>query len=91
MRTARSSTHRALVVAATLALPTALGAGTASAASGHTSCRALGATSASEAREGILAPEIQLFAPGSVDDLIALVQLGGTFEGEIVDPLCTPK
>jgi len=27
----------------------------------------------------------------SVDDLIALVRLGGTFEGEIVEPLCVPK
>lgn len=27
----------------------------------------------------------------SVDDLIALVQLGGTFESEIVESLCVPK
>lgn len=53
--------------------------------------RALGATTAAEARDHAAASESLAFAPGSVDDLIALVQLGGTFEGEIVEPLCVPK
>jgi hypothetical protein len=38
-----------------------------------------------------VAPEILTFAPGSVDDLLALVQLGGSFEGEVVEPLCLPR
>jgi hypothetical protein len=65
--------------------------GAADAAPGHTSCRGLGATTAEEARNHAVAPEIRAFAPGGVDDLIGLVQLGGTFEGETVAPLCVPK
>ncbi|MFN2419329.1 MAG: hypothetical protein ABR593_10455 [Candidatus Limnocylindria bacterium] len=84
-------TTRALTLTATLAMGSLLTGGTAHAAAGHTTCRDLGATTAAEAREHLVAPEIRDFAPGSVDDLIALVQLGGTFGGETVDPLCQPK
>ena len=82
---------RVLAAVAVIGLAPCLSADGASAAPGHTSCRALGATTAAEARDHAVAPEILAFAPGSVDDLIALVQLGGTFEGEIVEPLCVPK
>lgn len=84
-------TVRALAAVAVIGLVPALAAHAASAAPGHTSCRALGATTAAEARDHAVAPEILAFAPGSVDDLIALVQLGGTFEAEIVEGLCVPK
>jgi hypothetical protein len=82
---------RALAAMAVIGLVPTLAADTASAAARHTSCRALGATTAGEARSHAVAPEILAFAPKSVDDLIALVQLGGTFEGETVEPLCLPK
>jgi hypothetical protein len=82
---------RIVAGAAVIGLVPTLAAGTASAAPRHTSCRALGATTAAEAKEHAVAPEILTFAPGSVDDLLALVQLGGTFEGEVVEPLCTPR
>lgn len=82
---------RIAVAAIVVGLAPLLAADTASAATGHTSCRTLGATTAAEARDHAVAPEILAFAPGSVDDLIALVQLGGTFDGEVVEPLCLPK
>ena len=82
---------RAVVFAAALGAPPLLGTGVAGAAPGHTSCRDLGTTTAGEAQAHELAPEILSFAPGSVDDLVALAQLGGTFDGEVVPPLCQPK
>jgi hypothetical protein len=82
---------RILIAALTTAAAVIAGAGTADAAAGHTSCRDLGATTAEEAKAHTVAPEVLEFAPGGVDDLIALVQLGGTFGGETVPPLCQPK
>lgn len=82
---------RALAAVAVIGLVATLAADGASAAPGHTSCRGLGTTTAAEGKDHAVAPEILAFAPGSVNDLIALVQLGGTFEGEIVEPLCVPK
>ncbi len=84
-------TTRPLAFVAALAAASVAASSTAHAAPGHTSCRALGATTADEARQHLVAPEVLDFAPGQVDDLIALVQLGGTFGGETVDPLCQPK
>jgi hypothetical protein len=84
--TARACTFLYVVGSASLIAPAA-----ADAAPGHTSCRALGATTAEEARNHAVAPEVLAFAPRHVDDLIALVQLGGTFEGEPVAPLCVPR
>lgn len=81
--------RHALVIAATCAASISA-TGTAHAAPGHTSCRDLGATTAAEGRDHLVAPEIRAVSPGGVDDLIALVQLGGTFDGEIVEPLCQP-
>jgi hypothetical protein len=91
MGATRRAAIRVLALATTLAVPMVVGADVAAAAPGHTSCRSLGQTNASEAQAHVLASEILAFAPGSVDDLVALVQLGGTFDGEVVEPLCTPK
>ena len=82
---------RIAIAALTSAAGLIIGGGTAEAAAGHTSCRELGATTAAEAKAHTVAPEVLEFAPGGVDDLIALVQLGGTFGGETVPPLCQPK
>lgn len=82
---------RILSIVAALAVPFAVGMGTASAAPGHTSCKGLGTTTASEARTGTLVPEILSFTPGLVDDIVALAQVGGQFDDQTVLPLCTPK
>jgi hypothetical protein len=82
---------RIVAGAAILGLVPTLAASSASAAPRHTSCRALGEATAAEARDHAVAPEILTFAPGSVDDLLALVQVGGSFEGEVVEPLCLPR
>ena len=37
------------------------------------------------------APSNRSLPHGTVDDLIAVVQVGGTFGGEVVPPFCTPK
>ena len=86
-----TKTITAAVAGITFAAAFLSGAGGAAAAPGHTSCRDLGAETAREAKAHAVAPEILAFAPGGVDDLIALVQLGGTFEGEPVPPLCVPR
>jgi hypothetical protein len=61
------------------------------AAPGHTSCQALGALTVSEAQAKTLAPELRALPRGTVDDLIAVVQVGGTFGGEQVPAFCVPK
>ena len=58
---------------------------------GHTSCKGYGELTASEAHAKTLVTELQSLPHGTVDDLIALVQVGGTFDGETVPPFCTPK
>jgi hypothetical protein len=86
----RSATRVVLVsvglTAAAIAAAPASGA-----APGHTSCKALGALNVSEARDGTLVPELQSLPRGAVDDLIAVVQVGGTFGGEAVPAFCEPK
>ena len=61
------------------------------AAPGHTSCKALGELTVSEAHDKTLAPELHSLPRGTVDDLIAVVQVGGTFGGEAVPAFCVPK
>ncbi len=58
---------------------------------GHTSCKGYGQLTVSEAHDRTLAPELHGLPRGTVDDLIALVQVGGTFGGEVVPAFCTPK
>jgi len=58
---------------------------------GHTSCKAYGQLTVTEAHDKTLASELQSLTRGTVDDLIAVVQLGGTFGGEVVPPFCIPK
>ena len=91
MRATRKSTTRVAAFAMTLTVASLFGTGVAAAIPGHTSCRVFGATSASEARDQTLAGEVLAFTPRHVDDLVALVQAGGTLDGEIVPALCQPK
>ena len=58
---------------------------------GHTSCKGFGQLTVSEAQSKTIASELHSLPRGTVDDLIALVQIGGTFDGEVVPPFCTPK
>jgi hypothetical protein len=58
---------------------------------GHTSCKAYGALTVGEAHDKTLAPELQSLPRGTVDDLVAVVQVGGTFGGETVPAFCVPK
>jgi hypothetical protein len=82
----RKLTITTLVVTTSIALTT----GQASAHPGHTSCQDFGQHNASEAHDQIIDDEIRFFGPGNVDDVIALVHLGGTFDGEPVPALCEP-
>ncbi len=63
----------------------------ASAVPGHTSCRDLGALTVSEAQAHTLAPEIRSLPPGSVNDLVALIQVGGVLDAQTIPPFCQPK
>jgi hypothetical protein len=85
------STGRALVATAGITVGAIAAAAPSGAAPGHTSCKELGALVTSEAQAGTIGPENRSLPPGTVDDLIAIVQVGGTFGDEIVPPFCTPK
>lgn len=82
----RKLTAAVFVVTASLALTT----GQASAHPGHTSCKDFGQHNAIEAHDQIVDDEVRFFGPGNVDDVVALVHIGGTFGGETVPALCTP-
>ncbi|MGI8795526.1 MAG: hypothetical protein ACR2IR_02880 [Acidimicrobiia bacterium] len=83
----RKLTITPLLIAATIALSS----GVASAHPGHISCRGFGLHNASEAHQQIIDDEVRSFGPGNVDDVIALVHLGGTFGGEVIPAFCAPK
>jgi hypothetical protein len=85
------TTARTLAVAACLSAGAIATAPASGAAPGHESCKAYGALVASEAHDGTLVPELKSLPRGTVDDLIAIVQVGGTFGGEAVPPFCEPK
>ncbi len=81
-----------LVLVATLMI---VGATTASAHPGHTSCKGFGQHNAAEARARTLAGEIRslisFFGPGVIGEAVALVHNGGQF-GEITVPaLCQTR
>jgi hypothetical protein len=82
---------RSLIFAAALSGITLATAQTAGAAPQHTSCKELGALVASEARAGTVGEENRSLPPGTIDDLIHTVQVGGDFEGEQVPAFCEPK
>lgn len=82
---------RSLVIAVAMTAWFIAGWGTAGAVPGHTSCKGFGGATAEAAHTGVLVPEIRSLAPGFVDDVIALVQVGGEVDGVTVAPLCTPK
>jgi hypothetical protein len=82
---------RITLVSAAIAAGAVVTAPTAHAVPGHTSCRDLGALTVSEAQDQTLAPELRSIPPGSVDDLIALVQTGGELDGETIPRFCEPK
>jgi len=63
----------------------------AAAVPGHTSCAGLGALTVSEAHDGSLVTELRSLPPGSAAQLVALVQVGGTFDGEPVPAFCVLK
>jgi hypothetical protein len=82
---------RALAVTAGITAAAVATASPSGAVPGHTSCKAYGQLTVSEAHDGTLVPELQSLPRGTVDDLIALVQVGGTFGDEIVPPFCEPR
>lgn len=90
MRALRT-TRRALLTSAGLAAAAIATASPSGAVPGHTSCKDLGALVASEAQAGTVGAENRSLPHGTVDDLIAIVQVGGTFGDEVVPPFCTPK
>ncbi len=61
------------------------------AAPGHRSCQGFGALTASEAHDKTVASELHSLPRGTVDDLIAVVQVGGSFGGEDVPAFCVLK
>ena len=83
--------RKLIIAAATVAVSTIALGGTAGAVPGHTSCRGLGQHNAGEAQTGVLVDEVHYFGPGNIDDVVALVQIGGTFGDEVVPALCTLK
>jgi hypothetical protein len=85
------STGRILVVAAGLTVAAMAAASPSGAVPGHTSCKDLGALVAGEAQAGTVGAENRSLPHGTVDDLVHVVQVGGTFGGEVVPPFCTPK
>jgi hypothetical protein len=90
MRALRS-TRRALLVTAGLIVAAIATASPGGAVPGHTSCRGLGALVASEAHAGTLGAEQRSLPHGTADDLIAIVQVGGTVGEEVIPPFCDPK
>jgi hypothetical protein len=85
------TTARVLVVTAGFTVAAIAPASPSGAVPGHTSCKGLGALVASEAQAGTVGAENRSLPHGTVDDLIAVVQVGGTFGDEVVPPFCTPK
>lgn len=85
------TTTRTLAIAACVTVAVNATAPASGAAPGHKSCKQLGALTVSEAHDGTLVPELQGLPRGTVDDLIAVVQIGGSFGGAIVPPFCEPK
>jgi len=61
------------------------------AAPGHRSCQGFGALTASEAHDKTVASELHSLPRGTVDDLIAVVQVGGAFGGEQVPAFCVAE
>ena len=90
MRAIRTTT-RVLVMGAGLTVAAMVTAPVASATPGHTSCRAYGALTVSEAHDKTLASELLTLPHGTVDDLVAVVQVGGTFAGNTVPAFCVLK
>jgi hypothetical protein len=85
------SIGRTAVVTAGLTVAAIATASPSGAVPGHTSCKDLGSLVASEAHAGTIGAENRSLPHGSVDDLIAVVQVGGTFGDEVVPPFCTLK
>jgi hypothetical protein len=85
------TTGRLLVVTAGLAVAATATASPSGAVPGHTSCKGYGQLTASEAQTGTLVPELHSLPRGTIDDLIAVVQVGGTFGDEPVPAFCTLK
>jgi hypothetical protein len=85
------TTGRLLVVTAGLTVAATATASPSGAVPGHTSCKGYGQLTASEAHAHAVAPELHSLPRGTVDDLIAVVQVGGTFGGEPVPAFCTLK
>ncbi len=83
--------RRALLVAAGLAAAIIAMASPSGAVPGHTSCKGYGQLNASEAQAGTLVPELRSLPRGTLDDLIAVVQVGGTFGDEVIPPFCLSK
>jgi hypothetical protein len=90
MRALRS-TSRALVVTAGLTAAAIATASPSGAVPGHASCKGYGELTVSEAHAKTLVPELHSLPRGTIDDLIAVVQVGGTFGDEVVPPFCIPK
>ena len=82
---------RSLIAAACLTGAAVLAAPTAGASPGHTTCKDLGALVAGEAHDQTVGVENRSLPPGSVDDLIHTVQVGGEFLGEPVPAFCQPR
>jgi hypothetical protein len=85
------STRRALLVTGGLTVAAIATASPSGAVPGHRSCKDLGALVASEAHAGTIGAEQRALPHGTADDLIAIVQVGGDFGGEVVPPFCVPK
>lgn len=83
--------RRALLVTAGLAAAAIAPAAPSGAVPGHTSCKGYGQLIVSEAHTKTLVPELHSLPRGTVDDLIAVVHVGGTFGDEVVPPFCLPK
>ncbi len=56
--------------------------------SAYTSVKEFGQQNAAVGKAGLVAEEVLSFGPGNVDDVVALVHLGGTFDGMTVPALC---
>jgi hypothetical protein len=82
---------RSLISATALSAIALATAHTADATPGHTTCKDLGALVASEAHAQTIADENRSLPPGTIDDLIHTVQVGGEFQGEPVPAFCQPK
>ncbi len=79
-----------ILIGALLAPPLLLASPTvADAHAGHTSCRDFGQLVASEAQAKVLADEMRSLTPGTVDDVVRVIHLGGQLDGEEVPAFCT--